>query len=189
MKKIGILGGTFNPIHHGHCRLAIEALEQLHLDHVRFIPAYQVVHRVEPDIDATQRLQMVQKAIAHDPRLCVDDREIKRLGPSYMIDTLYSLKHDYPHDQFYLLLGADAYAHFSTWKSYDIIPSLATLVVTARPGTPMTALPAKVITLTYPMLDVSSTQLREALTQQHSIAHLTPHAVIEHIRTEHLYGY
>lgn len=107
--KIGILGGTFDPVHFGHLRPALDVAEQLNLEHVRLIPSAEPPHRAEPVATAQQRVALLQLAIKNNPRFVVDDRELHRKGPSYTVDTLYSLKQEFPDSSFYLMLGTDAF--------------------------------------------------------------------------------
>src|SRR3990167_10264359 len=102
-RAIGILGGTFDPIHHAHLRMGIELGEALHLSEVRFIPCYQPVHREAPIATPKQRLTMVSMAIADEPLFHLDEREIYRKQPSYMVETLIDLKKEFPRTPLFLL--------------------------------------------------------------------------------------
>lgn len=108
---IGILGGTFDPIHYGHLRTALDVQQALLLDEIRFIPCGEPAHRNKPMAEPLQRLAMVRAAIAGQDKFVADDREIRREGPSYMVDTLASLKKDFNDKSLCLILGSDA------WKS------------------------------------------------------------------------
>src|SRR5579864_366976 len=111
-KPIGILGGTFDPIHFGHLRSALELHQALDLAEVRLIPCYQPVHRKSPIASPEQRLAMVRKAVENEPALQVDSCEIQRKGPSYMIDTLLTLHKKLPHTPLCLIMGIDALLNF-----------------------------------------------------------------------------
>src|SRR3990167_1569520 len=133
-RAIGILGGTFDPIHLGHLRLALELYESLDLVKVHIIPCYQPVHRKFPMAEAKHRLAMVQCAISNEPALYADDREIQRKNPSYMIDTLLELRREMPSTPLCLLLGIDAFLGFPSWHSWNEILNQAHLVVAHRSG-------------------------------------------------------
>jgi nicotinate-nucleotide adenylyltransferase len=131
---IGVLGGTFDPVHFGHLRPALEAVEALGLEELRIVPVGRPPHRDPPQADARQRLAMVRTAIADLPGWRLDEREIHRAGPSYMVDTLGSIRAEVGPAPVLLLLGADAYAGLDSWHRWERIPELAHLVVMNRPG-------------------------------------------------------
>ncbi len=131
---IGILGGTFDPIHFGHLRTALDVMQAVGLEQVRFIPLHRAVHRGQPETAVSLRLQMVQAAIAGQPGFVADDRELRRAGDSYTIDTLTSLRRDYPQSPLCLLLGMDAFNGFADWRQPEAILRLAHLIVMHRPG-------------------------------------------------------
>ncbi|MFV2058377.1 MAG: nicotinate-nucleotide adenylyltransferase [Thiohalomonadales bacterium] len=130
---IGIFGGTFNPIHIAHIKLAVEIQRCLNLDRVRMIPCGLPAHRECPEVSAEMRFQLLQGAIQGYPGLLADDRELRRAGPSYMIDTLESLRAEFS-DTMVLILGIDAYNHLDSWKNWHSLISLAHIVVMRRPG-------------------------------------------------------
>lgn len=130
---IGILGGTFDPIHFGHLRTALELQQTLNLAEVRLIPCYQPVHRKSPIASPEQRLAMVSKAIENEPTLRVDKCEIQRKGPSYMIDTLETLHKKLPHTPLCLIMGIDALLNFTSWHRWEDILKRSHLVVAHRP--------------------------------------------------------
>lgn len=132
-KPIGILGGTFDPIHFGHLRSALELYEALDLLEVRLVPCYQPVHRKIPVASPEQRLQMVKAAIENEPALRVESCEIDRKGPSYTIDTLKYLRTQLPHTPFCLIMGIDALLHFPSWHQWENILQMAHLVIAHRP--------------------------------------------------------
>lgn len=131
---IGVFGGTFDPIHFGHLRPALELLHTLQLDEVRFIPCREPPHRKQPGASPQQRLQMVETAVASVDGFRVDTRELRRAGPSYMFDTLASLRSELPQERFCLLLGMDALLGFQRWHRWRDILELAHLVGALRPG-------------------------------------------------------
>lgn len=130
---IGILGGTFDPIHYGHLRTALDVQQRLFLSEVRFIPCGQPPHRQAPVATPLQRLAMVRAAIADTRSFVLDDREMKRDGPSYMVDTLKSLKRDFKDDVLCLLLGTDAFNGLAQWHQWQTIFDFANIVVMQRP--------------------------------------------------------
>jgi nicotinate-nucleotide adenylyltransferase len=131
---IGVFGGTFDPIHFGHLRSALEICESLDLKEIRFIPCRIPPHRAEPLADPMQRLAMVRAALAGQPDMILDDREIKREGPSYMVDTLESLRSEFTTEPLCLILGMDTFMGLSTWHRWKDLLTLAHLVVMHRPG-------------------------------------------------------
>lgn len=134
-EPIGIFGGTFDPIHFGHLRSALELKQALGLAEVRLIPASVPPHRGEPGANAAQRLAMVRAAVATDRDFVIDERELRREGPSYMADTLASLREEVgPERPLCLMLGMDAFLGLPGWHRWESIPTLAHLVVAHRPG-------------------------------------------------------
>jgi nicotinate-nucleotide adenylyltransferase len=130
---IGILGGTFDPVHYGHLRTALDVQQRLLLDEVRFIPCGEPPHRNKPIAEPLQRLAMVRAAIAGQEKFTVDDRELRRDGPSYMVDTLISLKHDFKTESLCLILGTDAFNGLEQWHEWQQIFELANIAVMRRP--------------------------------------------------------
>ena len=131
---IGVFGGTFAPIHNGHLRLAIEAREQLQLSEVRLVPAARPPLRPVPALPAARRLRWVKLAIAGERGLAADDRELRRTGPSYTVDTLVSLRTEQSAVPLCLLLGQDAAHQLPRWHGWQALPELAHLVFFHRPG-------------------------------------------------------
>src|SRR5262245_56588121 len=132
---VGILGGTFDPVHYGHLRLALEIGERSGFAEVRFIVAGTPPHRTAPRTTGAQRLQMVKLATAGNPLFAVDDRELKRTGPSYTFDTLTELRSERGAAQpLCLLVGADAFLEIATWHRWTELFGLAHVVVAHRPG-------------------------------------------------------
>lgn len=134
MRPIGVFGGTFDPIHYGHLRTAFEMLQALHFDEVRFIPCGDPPHRGTTFADAALRFRMVDVAIAGQDRFVSDDRELRRDGPSYSIDTLIDLRREYPTRSLGLILGMDAFLGLPKWHRWDEILDVAHIVVAHRPG-------------------------------------------------------
>ena len=131
---IGIFGGTFDPIHYGHLRTAFELLQSLALPEMRFMPAGNPPHRDETVASNAQRLQMVRAAVAGQPGFTVDDREMRKRGPSYSVDTLAELRAEHPARPLCLIVGMDAFLGLPTWHQWRELLTLAHLVVAHRPG-------------------------------------------------------
>lgn len=131
---IGILGGTFDPVHFGHLRTALDVQQALSLDEVRFIPCGEPPHRNKPLAEPLQRLSMVRAAIAGQKKFTVDDREIRRGGPSYMVDTLASLKQDFKDQALCLIIGTDAFNGLDQWHQWQRVFDFANVVVMRRPA-------------------------------------------------------
>jgi len=134
MSPIGVFGGTFDPIHFGHLRTAFELLHALRLAEVRLVPAGQPPHRDTPTCDAQHRLAMVRAAIADQPGFVVDDREVRRDGPSYTVDTLRELRAEAPMRPICLIVGMDAFLGLPQWHEWRAVLDLAHVVVAHRPG-------------------------------------------------------
>ena len=134
MTSIGIFGGTFDPIHFGHLRTAFELLQALKLNEIRFMPAGNPPHREVTVASPTERYAMVKAAIAGQPGFVVDDREIRREGLSYSVDTMRTLRADFPDDSLSLIVGMDAFLGLPKWHQWRELLELAHLVVAHRPG-------------------------------------------------------
>lgn len=134
MAPIGIFGGTFDPIHYGHLRTALELLEALPLAEVRFIPSARPPHRPPPRTPAGLRLRMAEAAVEDQPGFVVDDREIARAGLSYTVDTLRSLRAEHPDRPLCLIIGMDAFLGLPTWHRWQEILEMSHVVVAHRPG-------------------------------------------------------
>ena len=206
---IGILGGTFDPIHFGHLRTALDVQQALGLDQVRFIPLHQAVHRNQPETPAELRLQMVQAAIADEPSFIADDRELRRSGDSYSVDTLGSLRLEFPEQPLCLLLGMDAFNGFADWHRPEEILRRAHLVVMQRPGSEDPTDPrvrellkrhgceqpsrlreqsgGLIYRLGVTQLDISATRIRALVASDQSPGYLLPAPVLALIREHHLY--
>jgi nicotinate-nucleotide adenylyltransferase len=134
MKPLGIFGGTFDPIHFGHLRTAFELLQVLSLGELRFVPAGNPPHRDVPLAEAGLRLAMVRAAIASQPGFAVDDREVRRVGPSYTVTTLSELRSEQPQRPLVLVVGMDAFLGLPTWHQWREILQLSHVAVAHRPG-------------------------------------------------------
>jgi nicotinate-nucleotide adenylyltransferase len=206
---IGILGGTFDPIHNGHLRLAIEALEQCRLGEVHFIPGGTPPHRGAPKASATDRLHMVQLAVHNNPAFLADQRETYRTDACYTVDTLTELRTEFGSQQsLCLLLGSDAFAQLHTWHRWRELFELAHIVVMQRPGQPLGNTLAKadpallheytarlapsskvlhespaghIVVLNIPALEISATDIRQRCVEGKNIHSLVPDAVAHFI--------
>jgi len=203
---IGIFGGTFDPIHYGHLRPAQEVMQKLALAELRFIPAAQPPHRPAPQASATQRLAMVELAIRDLPGFRVDDQELRRGGLSFTVRTLESLRAELGKTPLCLLIGADQFRSLETRHRWQEIPDLAHLAVLNRPGTKLDTLsswahgrvcadlqvlretPAgRLAFLSVSPQDISATRIRAALARGESVQGQLPEAVLDYIRTNHIY--
>jgi nicotinate-nucleotide adenylyltransferase len=210
MQCIGILGGTFNPIHYGHLRIAQEAAEAFALSQVKFLPAAKPPLKKEPIVSAKQRAEMVQLAIAANPLFSLDSRELDRNGPSYTIDTLESLRADHPEEPLCLIIGTDAFAHFDQWHRWQQILDYCHLIVVSRPPVANLDLSEPLHTLlqthqtddttklsqhahgliailTVTALDISSSHIRSIVHAHQNPAYLCPEVVISYIQAHQLY--
>jgi nicotinate-nucleotide adenylyltransferase len=209
MKPIGIFGGTFDPIHFGHLRTAFELWQVLDLGEMRFVPAGQPPHRGAPSCDPGHRLEMVRAAIADQPGFVVDDREIRRAGPSYMVLTLRELRAEFPQRPLCLALGMDAFLGLPQWHAWREVLELAHVVVAHRPGwsAPVggtvgellaergtqhvadlhQSVAGRIHVRPVTQLEISSTELRELIVAGRDPRYLLPDAVRSIIRTTACY--
>jgi len=213
MSSIGILGGTFDPIHFGHLRLAEELAQQLELAEVRFIPSGRPWHRDAPGAMPEQRLEMVRLAIAGNPRFRLDGCEVSSAAPGYTVEILSKLRQELGADRpLCLLVGADAFLGLATWHRWQALFELAHIAVAQRPGFPLllehmedtlrtavegrmssdpqqlqTTSCGKVLACPITPLDISATRIRAAIKAGKSPRYLLPDAVVDYIQTNHLY--
>lgn len=189
--KIGLLGGTFNPIHIGHLILAQECLYQLSLDKVIFVPANLPPHKkISGKVSKEDRLRMVRLALRQDKRFDISTYEIQKKGPSYSIDTIkYFKKRCGKSTKLFFLAGADAAKNLSTWKDIDQILELTRFVIASRPGwgqdSPYERSLKRIV---IPEIDVSSSGIRERLRKKKPIDYMVPTAVVKYIHTKGLYS-
>ena len=134
MRPIGIFGGTFDPVHYGHLRTAFEMLQALRFDEVRFMPCGDPPHRGKTYATAALRMQMVGKAIAGQAGFVADDRELRREGPSYSVDTLSAIREEHPDQPIALIIGMDAFLGLPKWHRWRELLGLAHIVIAHRPG-------------------------------------------------------
>ena len=198
-RKIGILGGTFNPIHLGHLITAQDALEQLGLERVIFIPSATPPHKVVDKLaSGRDRLQMIRLAIRGNDRFDVDDLEIERGGKSYSVDTLTELKRRDPRATFYFIIGADSLRELHLWREAQRLVRLCTFVTVPRPGfEPKPVVDPRLDAATRRRLrqqvlrghacDIASRDIRARVASRRSIRYLVPDAVHAYIRRRRLY--
>jgi nicotinate-nucleotide adenylyltransferase len=182
--RIGILGGSFDPIHHGHLILARAAKEELGLDRIVFVPANKSPHKADTKpATAENRMEMVRLAIEGEAGFEASDIELQRPAPSYTVETLRELKRSRPKDEFVLLIGADNVATFHTWREPEEIRRLAQIAVLDRAGHAA----AGEWPVVRRLIDISSTDIRARAADGRSIRYLTPDAVCDYITTHSLY--
>ncbi|MBA3660375.1 MAG: nicotinate-nucleotide adenylyltransferase [Gammaproteobacteria bacterium] len=208
-KAIGILGGTFDPIHMGHLRMALELYEMLDLAKVHILPCFQPVHRKLPSASPLQRLKMVQCAVVGAPELFADDREIRRQSPSYMIDTLFDLHEEFANTPLCLIIGIDAFLGFPSWHRYEEILKQAHIIIAHRPQyqLPETGIVADLVKerlqheisfihenmaggiLLRPItaLDISATDIRKQIAVGRNPRFLLPDQVYDYIQEQGIY--
>lgn len=210
---LGLFGGTFDPVHFGHLRLAEESIGHLGLGGVRWIPAGQPPHRGAPQVTAEQRLEMVRRSTAGNEQFSVDASEVEAAAPSYTVHTLERLRRELGATQsLVLLVGADAFAGLASWHRWADIFSLAHVAVSHRPGFPVEtgSLPQElasqfnarrlsdagslkdapaggIVTFAMTQLAISATQIRKLLANGLSARYLLPDSVLDYIQTHSLY--
>lgn len=208
---IGILGGTFDPIHLGHLRLAQEVAETLALTEVRFIPGGTPPHRATPQSPAADRVAMVTLAIAGNPLFVLDDRETRRVGKSYTFDTLSALRAELGVTcPLVLMMGADAFLGFESWHRWQDIFGLAHIALAHRPGSALGEMPASlareftqrrssdaqavhgaaagvIVEVPITALDISATQVRELVRERRSVRYLLAPEVLAYIKDNYLF--
>ena len=196
--KIGVLGGTFDPIHRGHIMVAEEVKARLNLAEVLFVPTAQTPLKEESPISAVEhRVQMVRLTIADYPYFKLSDMEINRAGLSYTIDTIIELRDRYAGDELFFILGWDSLAQLARWKEPSRLVQMCHLVAVPRPGyslpdlnsleASIPGLSRSLIVLDKPEIDISATEIRERVARGLSIRHLVPEPVDEYIRQHKLY--
>jgi nicotinate-nucleotide adenylyltransferase len=190
-RRVGLFGGSFDPVHNAHVALARAALAELRLDEVRWIPAGQAWQKARPLTDAVHREAMLRLAIAGEPRFVLDRTEIRRPGPSYTLDTVRELAAAQPGTEWFLIIGHDQYAGLHTWNGWQELLARVTLAVANRPGQvrvvheDVRRASHRVVPL--PMLDISATQVRQRVAAGQDIAALVPPEVARYIDSHRLY--
>lgn len=201
--RLGVFGGAFDPPHLAHVALVEAAIATLDLEQVRVLPTGQAWHKSRDLSDASHRLAMTRIAYVHQPQVVVDDREIRRAGASYTVDTLQELQVEFPEAQLYLLLGDDQRRSLPSWHQIEEIGRIAIICAAGRDmavrawGEPSGAsqtptslsdtLQARIRTLEMPLMPHSATDIRELLAKEQAISGLVPPAVERYIHEHHLY--
>ncbi|NRA03410.1 MAG: nicotinate-nucleotide adenylyltransferase [Myxococcales bacterium] len=190
--KLGILGGTFDPIHLAHLRIAEEVRLALELDRVFFVPASNPPHRPGPLATATDRLEMVRIATAPNPAFEASDLELRRVGQSYTVDTLRAFSSLHPGSELWFIIGSDAVAEIDSWREPDEVLRLARFAIVSRPGSPELILrqerEARVSRVPVSALAISAREIRARCAEETSIRYLVPDAVLDYIRKHRLYA-
>ncbi|QDT36415.1 nicotinate-nucleotide adenylyltransferase [Stratiformator vulcanicus] len=198
--KLGIYGGTFDPVHFGHLLLAEQCREQLELDEVRFVPAGDPPHKDRLGLsDGKARAEMLDFATAGNPDFVVDRRELKRVGPSYTIETLREIKAEQPDASLYFLMGADSLAYLAAWREPQEILKLATVAAVGRPGGISLDrdkvkqvwgddLADRIHIINMPQIDLSATDIRRRVRDGRSIRYMVPASVEAYIGDRELFG-
>lgn len=203
---IGIYGGTFDPVHYGHLRTGLEVSDIFALQELRFLPCAQPAHRAEPEVGRAARLQMLQLAIANYPQFSCDTRELERTGPSYMLDTLVSIRAEIAATPLILFIGTDAFNALTSWYRWQALFEYAHIVVMTRPNfkaDPLTdfyrerqvddwqslksCTSGKIYFQNVTQLDISATFIRQTIAEQKSARFLLPESVINYIQVNKLY--
>jgi nicotinate-nucleotide adenylyltransferase len=190
-QRRGLFGGSFDPVHRAHVALAESALHSLALDLVHWVPAGQPWQKARRLADPAHRVAMVERAIAHESRFVLDRIEVDRAGPSLTLNTVQALQALHPGVQWVLLIGQDQYANLHTWVNWRELLARVELGVACRPGdiaaaqAEVLAHPQRVLPL--PMLDISSTAVRERVAAAQDISQLVPATVAGYIEAHHLY--
>jgi nicotinate-nucleotide adenylyltransferase len=199
--KLGIYGGSFNPIHNGHLILAESVRDALGLQKVIFVPARIPPHKANQELAGPEhRAAMVRQAMYANPRFVMSDIELQREGPSFTIDTIRALRKEHPGDDFFFIIGADTVSELSLWKEIEVLGQLCTIVTGARPGFSAEVfdslegkLPPEFLRslrehyVETPLIQISSSTIRQRVREGRSIRHLVPPGVLDHIRTCDLY--
>jgi nicotinate-nucleotide adenylyltransferase len=185
---IGLFGGSFDPVHHGHLIVGKVAAEKLKLESLRFVPAREQPFKVgRHRTSGEHRAAMLSLAVAGMPGFSVDLSELQRPGPSYTVDTLRHLRQREPGAEFVLLLGADAAADLPAWREASQLRDLARIAVFARPGSPVAESPWISTVIEVPAIDISATEVRRRAHQGLSVRYWVPDPVAEYISTHRLY--
>ncbi len=187
--RIGVMGGTFDPIHHGHLVAASEVAQSFDLDEVVFVPTGRPWQK-EDVTESEHRYLMTVIATASNPQFTVSRVDIDRAGPTYTIDTLRDLQEQRPGAELFFITGADAVAQILGWRDHDELWDLAHFVAVSRPGHVLTTegLPSKNVSqLEIPALSISSTDCRARVRRGHPVWYLVPDGVVQYIAKHHLY--
>jgi len=206
---IAVFGGTFDPVHFAHLKMAQAVRVALGVDELRLLPCGRPPHRVPTEASVEQRRSMLEMALEDQPGLIMDDRELSRPGPSYMVDTLASMRQQYPADPIVLIMGLDALSALHRWHHWQDLFQYAHILVLGRPGykasenkvlssflssrwsqdlADLSSHPSgRIISLDLGLIDVSSTQIRDKIAHGEDVSTLLPQTVYEYIQAQGLY--
>jgi nicotinate-nucleotide adenylyltransferase len=189
VSKVGLFGGTFDPVHIGHLLMARAAMEQMGLDKVIFIPSCVPPHKKAPTLfSADDRIGMIRAAVCNIPEFDVSDFEISKGGKSYSVDTVRHFRALCPaKDRIYFIVGGDAIKGLDTWRDITVLKRLCSFVSVNRPGYPRGEAKLKYHAVTMNGIEMSSTEIRKRILAGKSIQFLVPDSVLEYIRRRHLY--
>lgn len=199
-QKIGVMGGTFNPVHYGHLLIAENAFEQFLLDKVVFMPTGHSPHKDEAQIlDAKQRSEMIKLAIADNPHFSCSDYEVQKDDVSYTYLTLEAFRSRFPGDELYFIMGADSLAYLDRWQNPKKISELCTILAAVRDGLNIQELTniqdflqkkygTRICFINTPNFSVSSRMIRRRVAASHSIRYLVPDAVEQYIKQQGIYS-
>jgi nicotinate-nucleotide adenylyltransferase len=190
-ERLGVFGGTFDPIHLGHLRAAEVARETLGLDRVLFVPSGQPPHRPPPVAAAIDRFAMLALATAAHPAFVLSDLELEGDGPAYTVKTLDALRRQLPASEMFLILGADAFAEMGSWREPQRLLGMCTVAVVERPGVASTAgnapAGARVVRMDRPTLPFSSSEVRRLIKEGRSVRYVVAETVADYIDKRELY--
>lgn len=188
MKKIGILGGTFDPPHHGHLLIANEVLTALDLDEIWFMPNQEPPHKKKSEsIKNEDRLQMLKLAVEGHKHFRIKTIELERKGPSYTVDTMKIIKAKYVEHEFFFIIGADMIEYLPKWHKIDELVRLVQFVGVERPAYDHHS-SYPILYVDVPVLNVSSSMIRDRLINKKTVRYLLPDSIIHYIKENHLYG-
>lgn len=189
MKRVGLFGGTFDPVHIGHLLMARTAMEQMHLEKVIFIPSCVPPHKkTTPLFSATDRMKMVRRAIRGVPEFELSDFEIVKGGKSYSVDTVRHFQECFPEAILYFILGGDALKTLDSWRDIEVLNQMCSFVSVNRPGYPRGDIKFKYHAVTMNGIEMSSTEIRKRILSGKSIQFLVPDNVLKYIVERKLYG-
>ena len=208
-QRIGIMGGMYNPVHNAHLRVAIECQEKFNFDELKMLPCAVPPHRDSPEVDSQQRCEMLRLALSDVDNISVDTRELDRSGMSYTVDTLRSLKIDFPDVKLFLIVGSDAFQGLNTWHKWKEILQLSNIVIAQRPDNEnnlksevgqqlkecftkdidafLDSDAGQVFSLVVSQMEISSSQIRELIGKNMSAQFLVPDVVLDFIKEYKLY--
>jgi len=209
LQRMGVFGGMFDPVHYGHLRIALECKQAFQLDELRMIPCAEPAHRISASVSGQQRLDMLQSALNQVDGIEADGRELQRTGPSYTVDTLASMKVDFPHANLFLVIGSDAFQMLNTWHQWQKILMLSNIIIARRPdnycdrssqvGELLTdcfttdvsefkwSEAGKIFSLNVTQLEISSSLIRRLLSERKSAQFLLPNIVLDEIEKNEYY--